>query len=67
MWWLSGSTPDFRGRGLGFESGISQKDPGVYICRIIVYSTDGTGKGFLASVNPLVKVIPGTFSRGRDR
>ena len=23
MWWLTGSTPDFWGRGLGFESGIS--------------------------------------------
>ena len=30
MWWLSGSTPDFRGRGLGFESGISHNDPGAY-------------------------------------
>ena len=38
MWWLNGSTPDFWGRGPGFESGISHKDPGAvqreetYIC-----------------------------------
>ena len=28
MWWLIRSTPDFRGRGPGFESGISHNDPG---------------------------------------
>ena len=27
MWWLIGSALDFRGRGLGFESGISRNDP----------------------------------------
>ena len=26
MWWLIGSSPDFWGRGLGFESGISTPD-----------------------------------------
>ena len=27
MWWLIGSSPDFWGRGSGFESGISHNDP----------------------------------------
>ena len=29
MWWLNGSAPDFWGRGPGFESDISHKDPDV--------------------------------------
>ena len=27
MWWLIGSAPDFWGKGPGFESGVSHKDP----------------------------------------
>ena len=27
MWWHLASAPDFWGRGPGFESGISHKDP----------------------------------------
>ena len=27
------------------------------VSRIIVYRADGTGEGFLAGVNPLVKVV----------
>ena len=26
MWWLTGSAPDFGGRGPGFESGIFHND-----------------------------------------
>ena len=35
LWWLSGSTPDFRGRGPGFESGMCTTMI-LMCCRIIV-------------------------------
>ena len=36
MWWLIASTPDFWGRDLGFESGISHNNPGAVLDHFVI-------------------------------
>ena len=51
MWWLVDSAPDILGRGPGFESGISHKDPEVLQGHCVnVYTV--TSKGWLSGDLP---------------